>query len=326
MQLNPSSGSWTKCFKVYISVSHNNYIDDILIASSSPDKHKQHLCLVLERLQKHGILVNPNKCVWGASQLDFLGHRVDSHGIQPLEDKVQVIQDFPRPCTSQRKLREFLGLVNFYRRFIPTCARVLHPLNLLLTNSVNSTKTIDWTDSANIAFTSTITTDWGRQFESSLWTSLMHLLGSTRCRTTAYHPSANGLVERFHWQLKSSLKALPESNKWSEALPLILLGIRSALKTDLRCCTAELVYSTTLRLPGEFFSPTLSIELADPADYVTQLKLIMSKLKATPVCKQSVRSTHIHDDLSTCTHVYIRQDGVRKPLQKPYKGPYKVLK
>ena len=68
------------------------YIDDILIASySSPEKHKQHLCLVLERLQKHGILVNPNKCVWGASQLDFLGHRVDIHDIQPLEDKVQII-------------------------------------------------------------------------------------------------------------------------------------------------------------------------------------------------------------------------------------------
>ena len=51
---------------------------------------------------------------------------------------------------------------------------------------------------------STITTDRGWQFESSLWTSLMHHLRSTRCRTTAYHPSANGLVERFHRQLKGA--------------------------------------------------------------------------------------------------------------------------
>ena len=62
------------------------YIDDILIASSSPEEHKHHLRLVLTRLQEHGICVNPSKCVWGASQLDFLGHRVDSHGIRPLED------------------------------------------------------------------------------------------------------------------------------------------------------------------------------------------------------------------------------------------------
>lgn len=57
---------------------------------------------------------------------------------------------------------------------------------------------------------STLTTDRGRQFESALWRELMQLLGTTRCRTTAYHPSANGLVERFHRQLKASLKAQPD--------------------------------------------------------------------------------------------------------------------
>ena len=99
---------------------------------------------------------------------------------------------------------------------------------------------------------STVTTDRGSQFESALWRELMQLLGSTRCRTTAYHPSANSLVERFHRQLKASLKAQPDPTKWTEALPLVLLGIRTALKTDLQCNTAELVYGTTLRLPGEF--------------------------------------------------------------------------
>ena len=153
----------------------------------------------------------------------------------------------------------------------------------------------------------------------------MHLLGSNRCRTTAYHPSANGLVERFHQQLKASLAAQPDPTRWTEALPLVLLGIRTALKTDLHCTTPEMVYGTTLGLPGEFFAPDPSLNLADPANYVTQLKVVMSKLKSIPVCKQSPRSTYVHDDLDSCTHVYVRQDKVRKPLEKTYNGPFKVL-
>lgn len=151
---------------------------------------------------------------------------------------------------------------------------------------------------------STVTTDHGRQFESALWRELMQLLGSTRCRTMAYHPSANGLVERLHRQLKASLKAHPDPNKWTD-----LLGMRTALKVDLQCSTAELVYGTTLRLPGEFFYSDPSLSLADPLDYVTQLKVTMSKLKAPPVRQQDPRKTHVHSDLSSCTHVYIGTTG-----------------
>ena len=88
----------------------------------------------------------------------------------------------------------------------------------------------------------------------------------------------------------------------------------------------QLAPGTTLRLPGEFFDPGSSTALADPADYVTRLKLVMSKLKATPVRKQTPRKTHVHGDLSSSTHVFIRCDGVKTSLQKSYDGPYKVLK
>ena len=73
-------------------------------------------------------------------------------------------------------------------------------------------------------------------------------------RTTTYHPSSNGLVERFHRQLKAGLKSSLDPTHWTEALPMVLLGIRTSLKHDIGCCAAELVYGTTLRLPGEFFS------------------------------------------------------------------------
>ena len=121
------------------------YIDDILIASTSRKEHAQHLQLVLERLSKHGVLINASKSVFGVPELDFLGHHVDHTGIRPLERKVEAIHDFPAP-TTQRKLRGFLGLVNFYRRFVPHCAMLLQPLNSLLTGSKNSSKTLDWNE------------------------------------------------------------------------------------------------------------------------------------------------------------------------------------
>ena len=70
----------------------------------------------------------------------------------------------------------------------------------------------------------TITTDRGSQFESTLWQYLNYTLGANRILTTAYYPCSNGLVER-HRQLKAALKAYPQPHKWTETLPLVLLGI-----------------------------------------------------------------------------------------------------
>ena len=107
------------------------YIDDLLIASHSSEEHKEHLRQVLERLQFHGLLINPAKCMFGASELEFLGHHVSSQGIRPLEQKVR---DFPQP-TSRRQLRTFLGMINFYQRFLPHGAEILRSLNELLSHS-----------------------------------------------------------------------------------------------------------------------------------------------------------------------------------------------
>ena len=170
---------------------------------------------------------------------------------------------------------------------------------------------------------STIITDRGRQFESSLWNELTKLLGSKRARTTAYHPQSNGMVERFHCQLKATLKAQPNSQAWMDSLPLVLLGIRTALKEDIHSSAAEMVYGTTLRLPGEFFAPPSSLS-SNPAAFVRQLRAHMQRIQPSPP-RSTVRKSQVSDALSTCTHVFVRADNVRKPLQPPYNGPYLVV-
>eukprot|EP00795_Rhopilema_esculentum_P017874 gene17874-biopygen608 len=115
------------------------YIDDLLIASSSESEHLQHLELLFTRLSEYGVVLNPSKCIFGSTSLDFLGHHISPEGISPLPTKVQAITDFPPP-QSTRQLRAFLGLVNFYRRFIPQCADILQPLTDLLSRQYNRNK------------------------------------------------------------------------------------------------------------------------------------------------------------------------------------------
>ncbi|GFU15630.1 hypothetical protein TNCV_3615491 [Trichonephila clavipes] len=94
-----------------------------------------------------------------------------------------------------------------------------------------------------------LTTDRGRQFESSLFKALSKLLGVQKCRTTGYHPQANGMIEELHRPLKSAIKC-HVTERWTEVLPIILLGLRASLKEDILCTPAELNFGTTIRLPG----------------------------------------------------------------------------
>ena len=171
---------------------------------------------------------------------------------------------------------------------------------------------------------STITHDRGAQFQSALFTALTNLLGCRSIATTAYHPQANGMIERFHRQMKASLKAQPDPGRWHELLPLVLLGIRASVKEDIGCSSSELVYGTALRLPGQLVTPVQQ-QSVDPADYVQRLKQHMSGFSSTGSRPQARRG-FVHKSLDSCTHVFLRHDAVTKPLQPPYAGPFKVLK
>ena len=78
------------------------YIDDVLIASQTTEEHRNHLCLVLQRFNEYGIIINPTKCMLGVQKLHFLGHHVTQQGITPLPEQVQTIRDFPQPRTLRK--------------------------------------------------------------------------------------------------------------------------------------------------------------------------------------------------------------------------------
>ncbi len=103
------------------------YLDDILVASTNHKQHLMDLQAVFSRLHQHGLVLNKAKCEFAKATVDFLGHKLTSDGVAPLQSNVRALMDFPQPSTV-KELQGLLGLVNFYRRFISSAARVLLPL------------------------------------------------------------------------------------------------------------------------------------------------------------------------------------------------------
>lgn len=168
-----------------------------------------------------------------------------------------------------------------------------------------------------------VTTDQGRQFESQLFKQLSVLLGTTHLRTTAYHPAANGLVERFHRQLKAAIKCHGDG-RWSDVLPVVLLGIRAAYRVDLGTSVAELVYGEKVRLPTEFFSNRKENN-TEPVEVVNQLREHFRDVRPVAGSRHGQKKIFVFKDLSTASHVFVRVDAARSPLDNPYEGPFPVI-
>ncbi|GFT72366.1 transposon Tf2-11 polyprotein [Trichonephila clavipes] len=167
-----------------------------------------------------------------------------------------------------------------------------------------------------------LTTDRGRQFAKSFEERGLKLLGVQKCRTTGYHPQANGMIEELHRPLKSAIKC-HATEHWTEVLPIILLGLRASLKEDILCTPAELVFGTTIRLPGEMFDSSKPDD--DVVNFVSKLKSHMQSLHPKPPNHHGKRPVFIHPGLLEATHVFLCRDMLRRPLQQPYDGPFKVL-
>ena len=106
------------------------YIDDIIIFSKSIEEHLTHLKEVFRRLREANVKLNPKKCSFVKQKVEYLGHVVTPDGVMPNPEKVRVVRDFPVP-KNLKELRTFMGLANYYRRFVKGFAYIANPLNAL---------------------------------------------------------------------------------------------------------------------------------------------------------------------------------------------------
>ena len=123
------------------------YIDDILVTGTTSEEHLCNLGEVLKRLEDHGFRLKNSKCTFMAESVEYMGHQINQHGISALPGKVEAITNAPKP-TNVKELRSFLGLLNYYGKFIRNLSSILHPLNQLLKDN----QRWEWTKECSQAF------------------------------------------------------------------------------------------------------------------------------------------------------------------------------
>lgn len=123
------------------------FLDDILVFSKTAEEHYQHVKLVLDKLHKDKWYINYKKCSWAEKEVEYLGFQVGNGKIAPLQDKVHKIKEWPTP-RKERDIQCFMGLANYYRKFIKHFARRAAPL----TNLLKKEQQFAWTDECERSF------------------------------------------------------------------------------------------------------------------------------------------------------------------------------
>ena len=260
---------------------------------------------------------------WATTCIECQRAKVHRHTKAPLElfpvperrfDHVNV--DLVGPLPSSHGFTYLLTMVDRTTRW-PEAV----PLTSLA--SVEMTRAFIGTWVARFGTPSDISSDRGAQFTSELWNAVAQSLGAKLHRTTAYHPQANGLCERFHRSMKASLRAGLKDSNWVDKLPWVMLGIRTAPKEDLQSSSAELVYGQPLRVPGDFV-PASTV----PWSATLQRASLLDNARLfapVPTSRHGLPQSHIPAGLQTAEYVFIRHDAHRGPLRPPYEGPFRVL-
>ena len=123
------------------------YLDDIIIFSKTEEEHLQHLEEIFIRLRKFGLKMKREKCSFFKKHIQYLGHLVSEDGFELLLEKLESIQKMPAPRTA-KEVKQFLGLIGYYRKFVPRFADISRPLTKLTRHNV----VFEWTDQCSKAF------------------------------------------------------------------------------------------------------------------------------------------------------------------------------
>ncbi len=135
---------WSKCLI---------YLDDVLVYGRDFDTTLENLEIVLNKLSEADLRVTPKKCNFMQESLQFLGHKISASGVEPMEDKIGIVKDWPSLGTVPKKMlrtetKRFLGLVSYYRKFIKGMSQLAAPLYALLKAKSN----LVWTEECEVSF------------------------------------------------------------------------------------------------------------------------------------------------------------------------------
>lgn len=196
------------------------------------------------------------------------------------------------------------------------------PTNIITAQSIANIFIENWV--AQFGVPARISSDQGRQFNAEFLQCIMQRLGVHKIRTCAYHPQSNGRIKRWHRPFKAALMAYATEH-WVEILPLILLGLRVAINSDLGVSPAQLTYGADLKLPGDFFVSDNSddITIKNANDFVQKLAKAMRDF-TDKTCRHGNSPVYVPAELSHCSYVFLRTE-VRGKLTPPYSGPYPVV-
>ena len=189
------------------------------------------------------------------------------------------------------------------------------PLSDISASSIADNLVASWI--ARFGVPAAITSDRGPQFTSAVWAVLCDTLGIRHRQTTAYHPQANGMVERVHRRLKEALKARSAAGKWLDHLPWVLFGLRTAPRDDNGISAAEMVYGSALTLPAQPRAPTPPGPPipTPPVHLPPPTSRTWSEVASAPPLP-----------LQNATYVYVRRGSPAGPLDPPYAGPFEVIR
>lgn len=123
------------------------YLDDVVVYGKNIHDHNAKLEEIFKRLEEHSLKLQPSKCNILFREITYLGHRISEKGIRPDEEKLRCVRDFPVPKT-HKQIMSYLGLVNYYRKFIPKFSEICRPINNLLKKGIK----FEWTKECQTAF------------------------------------------------------------------------------------------------------------------------------------------------------------------------------
>ena len=258
--------------------------------------------------------------LWVSQCLECQRHKISRHTRPPIIhfptgnrfDTLHV--DLVGPLPPDRGYSYLLTMLDRKTRWFEVI-----PLKSISADIVASSLVNNWISRYGVP--KAIITDRGTQFESDLFKNLSEKLGINHLRTTAYHPQTNGMLERFHRTLKTSLRILSTSHSWTKVLPFVLLGWRNTPSKTTGSSPAQLLFGTPVSLPNTLvdFEKEPTFEELDAA------REHFLSLDSNPQFTASHSyKPYVPRTFSQASHVWIR-NIVDVGLKPRYRGPYRLL-